>query len=74
MYRTCVGGRKSAPDLVSGALFAVGEPSISLKISHGETYRWNGVINFTALKRMGNMKPGDLLFIYHTGKEKAFVG
>lgn len=36
--------------------------------------RWNGVKNFTALKHMGNMKPGDLIFIYHTGKEKAIVG
>lgn len=36
--------------------------------------RWNGVKNFAALKHIKNMKPGDLLFIYHTGKEKAIVG
>lgn len=35
---------------------------------------WNGVKNFTALKHINNMKPGDLIFIYHTGKEKAIVG
>lgn len=36
--------------------------------------RWNGVKNFTALKHISNMKPGDLVFVYHTGKEKAIVG
>ncbi len=36
--------------------------------------RWNGVKNFTALKHIKNMSPGDLIFIYHTGKEKAIVG
>ncbi|WP_094607270.1 hypothetical protein SPSIL_035640 [Sporomusa silvacetica DSM 10669] len=36
--------------------------------------RWNGVKNFTALKHIKNMRPGDLIFIYHTGKEKAIVG
>ena len=36
--------------------------------------RWNGVKNFTALKHMESMKPDDLIFIYHTGKEKAIVG
>ncbi|MBP2636526.1 MAG: putative protein family [Firmicutes bacterium] len=36
--------------------------------------RWNGVKNFTALKHMGDMNIGDLIFIYHTGKEKAIVG
>lgn len=35
---------------------------------------WNGVKNFTALKHLNNMNPGDLIFIYHTGKEKAIVG
>ncbi|GBG57681.1 hypothetical protein SPFL3102_00982 [Sporomusaceae bacterium FL31] len=35
---------------------------------------WNGVRNFTALKHISNMKPGDLVFVYHTGKEKAIVG
>ncbi|TWH45051.1 EVE domain-containing protein [Sporomusa sp. KB1] len=36
--------------------------------------RWNGVKNFTALKHIKNMRPGDQIFIYHTGKEKAIVG
>lgn len=36
--------------------------------------RWNGVKNFAALKHMKNMELGDLVFIYHTGKEKAIVG
>lgn len=36
--------------------------------------RWNGVKNPVALKHLGQMKVGDLLFIYHTGKEKAIVG
>ncbi len=36
--------------------------------------RWNGVKNFAALKHISHMKPGDLLFIYHTGKEKAVTG
>jgi len=35
---------------------------------------WNGVRNFRALKYMRSMEPGDLAFIYHTGKEKAIVG
>ncbi|SHJ38300.1 EVE domain-containing protein [Propionispora hippei] len=36
--------------------------------------RWNGVKNFAALKHLRQMRPGDLAFIYHTGKEKAIVG
>jgi len=36
--------------------------------------RWNGVRNFRALKYMRAMEPGDQLFIYHTGKEKAIMG
>jgi predicted RNA-binding protein with PUA-like domain len=36
--------------------------------------RWNGVKNFAALKYMKQMDLGDLVFIYHTGKEKAIVG
>ncbi|MDO7786680.1 EVE domain-containing protein [Desulforamulus aquiferis] len=35
---------------------------------------WEGVRNFAALKHLRQMKPGDLAFIYHTGKEKAVVG
>ncbi len=36
--------------------------------------RWNGVRNFRALAHMRQMAAGDLVFIYHTGKEKAIVG
>lgn len=36
--------------------------------------KWNGVRNFAALRNMKSMSPGDLVFIYHTGKEKAIVG
>lgn len=36
--------------------------------------RWNGVRNFKALKYMRQMQVGDLVFVYHTGKEKAIVG
>lgn len=35
---------------------------------------WGGVRNFAALKHMHEMSPGDQVFIYHTGKEKAVVG
>ena len=35
---------------------------------------WGGVKNFAALKHMRSMKPGDRVFIYHTGKEKSVVG
>jgi len=36
--------------------------------------RWNGVRNFTAIKHLNQMRPGDLIFIYHTGDEKSIVG
>jgi predicted RNA-binding protein with PUA-like domain len=36
--------------------------------------RWNGVRNPVAQKHIRSMKPGDLVFIYHTGKEKSIVG
>lgn len=35
---------------------------------------WDGVKNFAALKNIKNMRPGDLSFIYHTGKEKSVIG
>ena len=35
---------------------------------------WGGVRNFAALKHMRTMNPGDRVFIYHTGKEKAIIG
>ena len=36
--------------------------------------RWNGVRNPVAQKHIKTMKPGDQVFIYHTGKEKAIAG
>jgi predicted RNA-binding protein with PUA-like domain len=36
--------------------------------------RWNGVRNPVAQKNIRAMKPGDQVFIYHTGKEKSIVG
>lgn len=35
---------------------------------------WDGVHNNLALKHMNNMKKGDLVFFYHTGKQKQIVG
>lgn len=35
---------------------------------------WDGVRNFTAAKHIKSMQPGDLIYIYHSGEEKAIVG
>ena len=35
---------------------------------------WSGVRNPVAQKNLRNMKKGDRVFFYHTGKEKAVVG
>jgi predicted RNA-binding protein with PUA-like domain len=35
---------------------------------------WDGVKGSGALKHMRSMRPGDKVFIYHTGKEKSIVG
>ena len=35
---------------------------------------WDGVRNPTALMHMRDVKKGDQVFIYHTGKERAIVG
>jgi predicted RNA-binding protein with PUA-like domain len=35
---------------------------------------WSGVRNPVAQKNLRTMKPGDKVFYYHTGKEKAVVG
>jgi predicted RNA-binding protein with PUA-like domain len=35
---------------------------------------WGGVTNHLALQHLRNVKPGDEVFFYHTGKEKAVVG
>lgn len=35
---------------------------------------WDGVRNFQARSNMKKMENGDVVFIYHTGDEKAIVG
>ncbi|RCJ18412.1 ubiquinol-cytochrome C reductase [Nostoc minutum NIES-26] len=35
---------------------------------------WDGVNNALALKHLRTMLPGDLAFIYHTGKERQIIG
>lgn len=35
---------------------------------------WDGVRNPTALKHLRAMRPGDQVFIYHTGRQRAIVG
>jgi predicted RNA-binding protein with PUA-like domain len=35
---------------------------------------WDGVRNFQARSNMKKMEKGDIVFIYHTGDEKAIVG
>ena len=35
---------------------------------------WDGVANPLARRHLREMKPGDRVFYYHTGKEKAIVG
>lgn len=38
------------------------------------TTTWDGVANPTAVQFLKAMKPGDKVFIYHSGDEKAIVG
>ena len=35
---------------------------------------WDGVRNFQARSHLKAMKKGDVVFIYHTGEEKAVIG
>ena len=35
---------------------------------------WDGVRNFQARSNLKEMKKGDLVFVYHSGEEKAVVG
>ncbi len=35
---------------------------------------WDGVANALALQHLRKVRPGDRVFFYHTGKEKAVVG
>lgn len=42
-------------------------------VRDGETL-WDGVANALARKHLRQMRPGDRVLYYHTGKEKAVVG
>lgn len=42
-------------------------------VSDGRT-SWTGVKNFQAIGNLKKVNPGDLVFVYHTGKEKAIIG
>lgn len=52
------------------------EPSVYsfADLQHEQTTIWDGVTNPVALKNLRGMKPGDHLFIYHTGDEKSAAG
>ena len=39
-----------------------------------KTTVWDGVRNNLALKHLREVKQGDLVYFYHTGKEKSIVG
>lgn len=45
-----------------------------MDLERGGREPWNGVRNFSALRYIRQMNPGDLAFIYHTGRERAIVG
>ncbi len=47
--------------------------SYDVLVRDGST-SWDGVANPVARKNLRAMKPGDRVFYYHTGKEKAVVG
>jgi predicted RNA-binding protein with PUA-like domain len=42
-------------------------------VADGSTW-WDGVENALACKHLSSIRPNDLIFLYHTGKEKAVVG
>lgn len=44
------------------------------KLEKAGRARWDGVRNPAALRNLAAMKPGDRVFVYHTGDEKAVVG
>lgn len=43
-------------------------------LERDKTTRWDGVSNNLARKHLRSVQPGDRIFYYHTGKEKAVVG
>lgn len=66
------GSRDSKPNLW---LFKQEPDSYSYDrlVAEGQTL-WDGVDNPLARKHLREVKPGDLAYFYHTGKEKAVVG
>src|SRR5260370_17276743 len=52
------------------------EPSTYMydHLERATTAVWDGVKNPVALRNLRSMPPGDQVFVYHTGDEKAVVG
>lgn len=44
------------------------------RLENDKQAKWNGISNALALKNLRQVKRGDQIFFYHTGKEKAIVG
>ena len=42
-------------------------------VAEGQT-AWTGVRNYTARNNLRNMQPGDEVFFYHSGDDKAVIG
>ena len=43
-------------------------------LERAQTAVWDGVKNPVAIRNLKSMHPGDQVFVYHTGDEKAVVG
>src|SRR6266404_9913460 len=43
-------------------------------LERAKTAVWDGVKNPVAIRNLKSMHPGDQVFVYHTGDEKAVVG
>jgi predicted RNA-binding protein with PUA-like domain len=43
-------------------------------LTREQTAVWDGVKNPVAIRNLKSMHPGDQVFVYHTGDEKAVVG
>ena len=44
------------------------------QLQHDRTTVWDGVTNPQAVRALREMKPGDVVFIYHSGGQSAIVG
>lgn len=44
------------------------------QLENDKQAKWDGISNALALKNLRQVKQGDQIFFYHTGKEKAIVG